>query len=199
MTHDYAPDSWQAKAMILFSEGNSDARIAGIVGVQRQTVGALRYKHDIPGFKAGRTFTPTEQQLEELRKFSDREMQRRYGKDQTTWRKVRGRYGIERHRPPTVIDGVPNAWKERKVSLVPFKPREFGWHNMRFNQISTRPVGLAAEAADFMRKDRPVYDRKKIGVGDGWQVGSLVMTDAEMIAKAESRGFRRQEWMGEAA
>ena len=186
-------DAQRREALGMMDGKTSDAKIAKAFGVSDQVIGRLRRKHGIvPASPSGMYFQPTEEQIAELHETSDREMHRRYGVWKETWRKVRKRYGIPQFRPPTVINGEPNSWVE--------KPEKKTWKNdWGFNSpppIPPRDHSLAGEAAAFLQRERfHVFNREKLGLGEGWQCGYTSLTPSELIAKAERLGFQREEWM----
>lgn len=182
----------QFDAIDLMGGDMSDRQIADKFGVEAQVIGRLRRKHGIASVDTVRFFQPTEMQIAELQEASDREMQRRYGVWKETWRKVRKRYGIARYRPPTTIKGEPNSWVEKKP-----KGRSVSeWGFASPQPIPPRDTSLAGEAAAFLQRERfTVYNRAKIGMGEGWQVGPSTYDDAGLIRKAERLGFEREEWM----
>lgn len=137
----------------------------------------------------------TAAQIAELRTASDREMERRHGFGQGVWRRVRREHGIARFREPTVVNGVPNCWAERKPAAGGIAQLPSGFWRAPDPQ---RDYSVAAEAARFLQRERfpNVYNRAKVGLGEGWQVGRAVMSAAEMIGKASRLGFKAEAWMG---
>ena len=172
----------------------SDAEIASVLPIGRSAVSKHRRAMGLPTYD--RRFIPTEDQLTELRDASDREMQRRYGVNAATWRRVRSAKGIAPFRNPTTVRGIPTPWVAPKprVAAQPFVDPFLG---TRASLAPMRDHSLAGEAAAFLQRERfHVFNREKIGAGEGWQVGRSVLDTASMIGKALRLGFKQQAWMG---
>ena len=186
-------DKQKFDALDLMDGQTSDREIARILGVKSSAVGRYRRSKGIAGIQyLPPMFEPTEEQLAELEHCSDREMEKRYGVNNATWRRVRKRYGIANFRPPTTIKGEPNTWAE-KPERKPFKVFE----TIPTSRLPARDHSVAGEAQSFLqRAGWHCFARFKIGLGSGWQVGRNVMNQNDMIAFAEKKGFERKEWMG---
>lgn len=185
----------QFEALDLMGGDVNDAQIARQFGVSDQTIGRLRRRHGIPAVPStAPKIVPTEKQLVELEYYSNRAMSRAYGGDSRVWGRIRKQHGIANYRPPTVIDGKPNTWAE--------KPERSGRKAQFFDQLPQSPIpprdtSLAGEAASHLRKERwHCFPRWKVGLGGGWQVGTRVMNENDMIAFAKKKGFKQEEWMG---
>lgn len=135
-----------------------------------------------------RRTVPTAEQIAELATTSDREMERRYGTTQGVWRRTRAEHGIAKFR----------EWKRREPAAK--EPVTGGVLLSAFWRAPdpSRDTSLAGEAAAFLRSMRfpNVFSRARLGMGDGWQVGRSVLSEAEMVGKAERLGFKREGWMG---
>jgi hypothetical protein len=61
-----------------------------------------------------------------------------------------------------------------------------------------RPKGTADMAAQHLRRDAPVFRCKADGSADPkgkcWRYGNTVLSEQEMIAKAERKGWDGQAW-----
>ena len=175
-------------------KGVNDKAIARHLGVPYLRVWRFRKNNGVKAVEKSNMFVPTYEQLSELDHCSNNEMSRRYGINPQTWANVRKRYDIKPFRPPTVIDGRPNTWAEdkpaRDLSLLRSLPK-----SSRLGP--SRDYSLAGEAASFLQRERfHVFNREKIGMGEGWQVGNSVLDTDAMIAKAKRMGFEQKEWMG---
>lgn len=141
-----------------------------------------------------RRFRVTAEQVADLHLMSDRAMQRKYGATQGVWRKARRERGIASFRPATVTNGVPSPWKvcPEKTSSAPVSIRDH-WRA----PDPVRDHSLAGEAAAYLQRERfSVFNRAKVGMGEGWQVGRSVLSEADMLGKAMRLGFKPQAWMG---
>jgi hypothetical protein len=117
-------------------------------------------------------------------------MERKYGTTQGVWRKLRAEHGIAKFRiwtPPS-----------EKVPAPPKAPAARVFDSFWQAPVAARDSSVAGEAASFLRMQRfpNVYNRAKVHGDDGWQVGRSVLSEADMVSKAERLGFQRQEWMG---
>lgn len=125
---------------------------------------------------------------------SNREMARRYGACPSTWARIRKRHSIGNVRPPTTVGGVPAPWTTPQPTKVEAPGLLKSYWRAPDPQ---RDCSLAGEAASFLRRERfHVFDRAKVGMGEGWQVGRSVLSAADMLAKATRLGFQREVWMG---
>ena len=192
-TRNALDERQQFDALDLMGGDMNDREIADRFGVSPQTIGRLRRKHGVAPVPNRMHFRPTDAQLAELRVCSNREMERRYRVTCETWGRVRKRFGIPRFRQPTVIDGKPVKWV--------VKEKINGNKAMFFEQLKPSPIpprdtSIAGEAASYLRRERwHCFERWKIGMGAGWQVGTRVMNEIDMIAFAKKKGFRQEEWM----
>ncbi len=70
--------------------------------------------------------------------------------------------------------------------------------NARFSGQDNRPRGVAERAADVLRPYAPVYRCTDTGradfTGKFWRYGTVVVTDAELIERAERKGFQADAW-----
>ena len=136
----------------------------------------------------------TAEAIAALRDTSNREMARRYGACPSTWARIRKRHGIDNVRQPTTVGGVPAPWATPQPAKADAPVMFKSYWRAPDPQ---RDCSLAGEAASFLRRERfHVFDRAKVGVGEGWQVGRSVLSAADMLAKATRLGFRPQAWMG---
>lgn len=141
-------------------------------------------------------FIPPAGALDALPQISDREMSRRFGGSAHTWSRIRKEAGIARFRNPTTLNRIPTPWTAPKprVAAQPFVDPFLG---TRASLAPMRDHSLAGEAAAFLQRERfHVFNREKIGAGEGWQVGRSVLDTASMIGKALRLGFQKQSWMG---
>jgi len=197
MTNAPLPQAALDKIHTMQAAGFADREIAEALGLNKTTVSK---KRRAMGLTANDTrFTPTDAQLADLREMSNRAMERKYGTKGEVWARQRRRYGIDPFRLPTVRDGVPVSPLTGEAIKDKPKP-EVSWavvQNCFSGLAPRRPGGIAYDAAAFLQGERyAVFNRKKLGLGEGWQVGRVSMSEADMIAKAERIKARR---MGVAA
>lgn len=197
MANAALPLSTLAKIRAMQAAGLPDRSIADALGINKTTVSKKRRAMGLPANDT--RFTPTDAQLADLREMSNHAMERKYGNSADTWSRLRRRYGIDPFRLPTVRDGVPVS--PLTGEAIEDKPKPEVSYNIVQNCFSglapRRPGGAAYDAAAFLQGERyAVFNRKKLGLGEGWQVGRVSMSEADMIAKAERIKARR---MGVAA
>lgn len=197
MANAALPQAALDKIRTMQAAGFPDREIAEALGINKTTVSKKRREMGLPANDM--RFTPTDAQLADLREMSNHAMERKYGNSADTWSRLRRRYGIDPFRLPTVRDGVPVSPLTGEVIEDKPKP-EVSWavvQNCFSGLAPRRPGGIAYDAAAFLQGERyAVFNRKKLGLGDGWQVGRVSMSEAGMIAKAERIKARR---MGVAA
>jgi hypothetical protein len=127
--------------------------------------------------------------------FSDRELGRQYGHGSKVIRRWREEAGIARTNVPPTRSRRPGGTNHHRIKLVPGQVSLPAFRNM----TPALPGGREQDAAQHLRKHFPAvfrcdeagrYDPK----GSGWLVGAKVLTPAEMIAKAELKGWRADAW-----
>lgn len=105
-----------------------------------------------------------------------------------TMRQMRLRFS----RGPEVIQRWLN---EAGVKAKVLRPG--GYLNGPVNVVQ-RDMSHLGQAADFLRRWSPVYRCTEIGradvKGEFWRRGSAVLTDAELVERAEERGFDPNAW-----
>ena len=192
------PQAALDKIRTMQAAGFPDREIAEALGINKSTVSKKRREMGLPANDA--RFTPTDAQLGDLRTMSNHAMERKYGNSADTWSKMRRRYGIDPFRLPTVRDGVPVSPITGEPVVEKIRLPDDSSYSIRQPAVVTalpRDHSLLGEAAAFLQRERfHVFNRHKVGMGEGWQVGRSVLDDAAMLSKAERLGFQRQSWMG---
>jgi len=190
------PITGEQRAMVasMARENVPDWQIGERLGLAKGTVTRIRCAAGIR--RLAKPMEATPEQLADLRVLSNHAMQRKHGSVESVWRRLRVEHGIAPFRPATVVAGKPAPWKakpEPKQALAGGVLLSAFWRAPEAPRDST----LAGEAAAFLRSMRfpNVFSRAKVYGDAGWQVGRSVLSEAEMIGKAERMGFRREGWM----
>lgn len=106
---------------------------------------------------------------------------------------------IRRMRKEEGIAAQPAGWSGRKLN--PAKPAHLvrnAYLTMPVDR-TTRDASRAGMAAEFLRRDAPVYRCRPLGAADAqgthWRYGRVVLTDDEVIERAERKGWAPSAWM----
>jgi len=95
----------------------------------------------------------------------------------------RGEQIAERRTPPRPLPRTV----DKQSFVIPVRPEGY-----------QRDMSEAGQAADFMRRDRRVFrcdlNGNQNAKGKYWMCGIVWMTDAELIERAHSKGFRAVRW-----
>lgn len=198
MANAALPLSTLAKIREMQAVGLPDRSIAEALGINKTTVSKKRREMGLPANDT--RFTPTDAQIADLRTMSNHAMERKYSQCADTWSRVRKRLGIPHYRLPTVKNGQPVSPLTGKPVVEKIRLADESSYSIRQPAAVTalpRDHSLLGEAAAFLQRERfHVFNRHKVGMGGGWQVGRSVLDDAALLSKAERLGFQRQSWMG---
>lgn len=198
MANEPMPAEALDRLAALNKQGLTDGEIAAAIGFARTTVSRKRRELGLTANDA--RFRPTDAQIADLRVMSNHAMQRKYSQCADTWSRTRKRLGIPHYRLPTVKNGQPVSPLTGKPVVEKIRLPDESSYSIRQPAAVTalpRDHSLLGEAAAFLQRERfHVFNRHKVGMGEGWQVGRSVLDDAAMLSKAERLGFQRQSWMG---
>lgn len=86
-----------------------------------------------------------------------------------------------------------------RTPTTPSTAKRQGGHGFRASAAVPRDTSRAGQAARFLQRDCPVYrcrpDGQQSERGTHWHYGrNTILTDAEIIARAERRGFDPDGW-----
>ena len=184
------PDSIREEITNAARAGTIDATIARRFSIHASTVKRIRLSAGVgaPARKA----EVTAAMMAELPHVSDRAMERKYGMTHQNWSRIRAREGIPRFRPPTTGKDAPPPREKPKRPIGRESGIPYGLQIAR-----PRECTVVTEAADYLRRERwVVVNRSKVYGKDGWDVGRMCMSEAELIEMAVRRGFKVEGWMG---
>lgn len=92
----------------------------------------------------------------------------------------------------------PDAIKAKANSIGLRKAQGNFARDSRAKFFSERAQGVADMAAQHLRRDAPVFradaDGQPNPKGKFWRFGNITMTEDEMLAKAERKGWREHAW-----
>lgn len=171
----------------LIAAGHTSAQVSDLTGHCQEQILRAALKHGLGPWKhvaALPTKPDRDAYAKRMNELSPDQMAEVYGVTRKTVYKWARLFGL--------------AWPESKRA----------WHSRRLmhakpviqtaGEAYQRDMSEAGQAADFMRRDRPVFrcdlNGKQAQGGKYWMCGIVWMTDDELINRARSKGFRAVRW-----